>query len=211
MLLAAVVTATILVQMPIRITRAAIDENGPIENATVALYVVTGVIALIFARKKHWRHGYAVATILALAAMRELDFNDRFTTKQIDKLDFYLSPRVPLSEKLIVLAVLLAIGVFLSAFIRRAWPAFARALTDRQPYAISTTFAILLIVVSQVLDELSVPLKKSGFRDVALVAQVFEEILELGIPTLFLIALLQWAKGREACEGEIRNDRHRAE
>ena len=64
----------------------------------------------------------AVFIPVLLMGMRELDFHSRFTTMGVFKLRFFSSDTVPLSEKLIVTALLGGLGVALLLAVRKQAP-----------------------------------------------------------------------------------------
>lgn len=191
----------LLLLLPRHIPRAAQIENGPIENATVVLYVAGAVLAWVFGKRKIWRKGYTGGAMLLLFALRELDFHTRFTAKSLSQWDFLISSRAAPSEKVIGLAVYFIVAVLLARLLVDS-RLLLNAVRSRRPYAISTLSGIFLIPVSKLLDSTAKFLRKKGMEvndDVFLTWQLLEEAFELAIPLLFLIALLQW---REEAGGD---------
>ncbi len=183
--------------LPGHLARAAQSENGPIENATVLLYLVGAVLACVFGKKGLWGKGYTGGFALFLLALRELDFHTRFTAKTLTQGNFLISARVPPGEKIIGLVVYIIVAALLVRLIAASRPLFS-AVRNRRPYAISTFSGILLIPISILLDKTARILDKRGEADAFLTCQLFEEAFELAIPLLFVIALLQWKKEARA-------------
>lgn len=76
-LLTAMVVALVLSYSPPKITDAALGETGPIERATLVLYLAGALTPAIFATYKPGGSGYAGSFVLFLFAARELDFTSR--------------------------------------------------------------------------------------------------------------------------------------
>jgi len=190
--------APVFFLLPANTRQHIIGEDGPIESASVFFYFLGAVVSWILAKKKFLGCSYSAGFILSLFALRELDFHVRFTTMGIFKTRYFLSPDVPWSEKVIVTAILLSILLLLLKFITANWRIFITAIRDRKPYAISLLSGILLLPISKLLDSSPrIIMQNVGLKlhaKVVFVCSYFEETLELAIPILFLIALLQWRK-----------------
>lgn len=170
-------------------------ENGMVEILSAAGYV-TVIVALCreaggaFVR----RHAYFLLIPLAML-LRELDFHTRFTTINMTKSSFYVSAEVPLVEKLLavlVLVVLIWLGV---AMVRRHAKGFLADLRAGRAYAVSLALAGFLTVASKLVDCLA---RKLGGFGIVLsehgqyAGDIFEEVMELGIPLFFLIAVFAY-------------------
>lgn len=131
---------------------------------------------------------------MILCALRELDFHDRLTTKNIDEVAFFRSARVPLAEKAVVTGVYVGLAAFGLWLVRRAAPGWIRGLQQREDWAVSTLGALGMLVVSQVLDRSAVDAKHRWGSDVNLAMHLAEEILELAAPVLFTTACAQGAR-----------------
>ena len=198
-LLSGVLTVFVLLQLPRHIAQAAQYENGPIENATVLLYVAGAVLAWVFGKRELWSKGYTGGFVLLLLALRELDFHTRFTSRSLSQWNFLISAHVPPSEKVIGLAAYVIVAVPLVRLVAGSRPLFS-AVRNRRPYAISAFSGIILVPVSMLFDLTARILRERGMEiddDVYLTCQLLEETLELAIPLLFMIALLQWKKEAE--------------
>jgi hypothetical protein len=146
-------------------------ENGMVEILSAAGYV-TVIVALCreaggaFVR----RHAYFLLIPLAML-LRELDFHTRFTTINMTKSSFYVSAEVPLVETLLA------------------------DLRAGRAYAVSLALAGFLTVGSKLIDGLA---RKLGGFGIVLsehgqyAGDIFEEVMELGIPLFFLIAVFAY-------------------
>lgn len=163
-------------------------EDGPFEKASVAFYAVA--LALTARPLLHELSGLrlSAAVMLFWAALRELDFQKRYTYRSIESLGFYTRPDAELHEKLIALLALAPFalaGVYLLlGFLKRVRTAWARG----EVWAGHAFAAIALMLMGSVLE------KVFGFH-------AAEEILETGMG--FVILLLAWElRGRKAPDDE---------
>ncbi|MFQ5896646.1 MAG: hypothetical protein ACE5JN_00130 [Candidatus Methylomirabilia bacterium] len=202
-LLVVMLLALVVSYSPRAITEAAARESGPIERATLLLYLAGAATLSIFATYKRRGSGYAASFVFLLFGLRELDFNSRFTTQNIEKcltLCFFLSPDVPVSEKIIVGTALLILAAILLKLIANYGPGVIKAIRAGRPYAISMLSGTLLLPVSQVFDECAHFLRRRVvvYDDVVLACALLGEVLELAVPLLFLLAFLQWTNDASA-------------
>lgn len=174
---------------------AVIQEGGPIESLSAIGYFV-GITLLVFTGKKFTGYPYVIF-ILLLLGLRELDFHHRFTTMSLSKITFYISSEVPLQEK--ILGVIL-ITLFLYALIRLAKAHFSGlryALKQKEPPAIGVYLGVLLILLTKTLDGLARKLAGVGIIMSSYLEQltiILEEVFELGIPLMFIIAILAYSR-----------------
>lgn len=199
-LAALVAMLALLFTLPRATARALVEEGGPVESATVVGYAAAAALALLRARAGGWRAGYAAALLLLVFALREADFQERFTTDAIDEVDFYLSPAVPLVEKAVALLALLALAALAVGFVRATWAPFASAVRGGDPAALAVLAGVVLALGSLGLDEAHRTIRAAVGPGAALAARIVEETLELGIPLFWLVALALGGRGdRAAC------------
>jgi hypothetical protein len=180
--------------LPEPTARRLIAENGPVEMASAGGYALATVAAAVLGHRLGWPAPRLVAGALGLLLLRELDFQDRFTTKNIDEVAFFRSPRVPPAEKLVVGGVYLGLAAFALWFLRRTAPPWARALRRGEPWAGTVLGAGLMLVAAQVMDRLAVPAKRRWGSPANLAMHAGEEVFELAVPVLLLVALWQAAR-----------------
>lgn len=174
------------------LVRLLIVENGVIETVSALGYV--GCIAAV-AFLGGWRTVVMrvpyVTFILLFLALRELDADKRFTSMGIFKSEFYLSPDVPWGEKAFAVAF---VGLLIWSFIEladRHGRRFIAGLRSFDPVAVGVVLAMLLAGIAKTLDGAWRKLDQFGLELSAhgnLLAQSAEEVLELGIPLLLILA-----------------------
>jgi hypothetical protein len=169
-----------------------LEESGPVETFSALGYFICASVAICWFGRRLRRQWYLVVVLL-LMGMRELDFHSRFTTMGVFKLRFYTSDAVPGTEKLIVATLLLGLGVSFLLAVRREAPTILRAVRERSTVVIGVAWGIALAVLSKAVDGL--PRKLAAIHLTAPdwvieLAADAEEILELGIPVMFMTALL---------------------
>jgi hypothetical protein len=170
------------------------EEGGPLEMATLALYLLTAAAVLALALRGEWRGGYAAGVVLLLLALREWDVHRRFTGLSVTGTKFWVSPETPLFVKgVALLATAIGLGA-VAVFLRGRIGAFVRCVRRGDPPCLSILGGILIVPFSLMLDQVPRPLKKAGLwsEDVFLALSISEETFELAIPILFLVAILQW-------------------
>jgi len=175
-----------------------VDENGPVENTQFILYGLGALAAWFFAIRREWSNGLTGGAILFIFMLRELDFHKRFTAMSITKTKFFVSPEVPLTEKLIGGMAIAATLILIYLFIRGNSKKLLNHLKAGETWAVSTFMGIILLAASVLLDggkryltSLNIILTDSGY----LLIVIFEEVVELAIPALLFFALLQWSRG----------------
>jgi hypothetical protein len=128
-----------------------------------------------------------------LLGLRELDFHARFTTMGIFKTRYYISPEVPLAEKLVVSVIVIVISIVAIRYMRQKYSSFLEGFRQRSLPAMAIFLAGCSAVLSKSLDSFSGPIEWliSLFRnDISGMAlQVMEESIELAIPAFILIAI----------------------
>jgi hypothetical protein len=181
--------------------RFVIGEGGPVENAQCFLYLAGAVLAFAYASRKLWDRGLSGGFVMVLFALRELDFHTRFTEINVTKTRFFISPEVPFKHKLVVVAVIVFLFVFLVKFMMGAYGPLMLGLRERRGWAHSAASGVALLPVVMALDGAGRLLRGLGLdigSEGEAVFEVFEELAELAIPLLFLTALLQWGKSVSA-------------
>lgn len=172
-----------------------IKEGGFVESLSAIGYFAC-VIVLIFYlwKKKEGSKSYwHIIFVLVVFGCRELDFNARFTTMSLTKIKLYLSPDVPVIEKIIgiiIMSLLLHSVIYL---IKNHFKNLMRAIKRAEPCAVGIFFGILLLFLTKTLDGFGRKLAGIGIaigNDIELIAVSMEEVLELGIPFMFMIAIV---------------------
>lgn len=168
-------------------------EGGFIEDGSVYGYFACILLILLSGRRDQLRESIFLCLPPLLLAMRELDFHGRFTTMGIFKTKYYVSPEVPLLEKLIVifcLAVIVWAGVrFIMRFSRR----FIVALRAWHPGAVSIVLAFILLAISKSVDgadRKAIELGIGASDQIIIFFHTLEEVFEFGGPLFLVLAAL---------------------
>lgn len=193
----AVLGALILVvgTMDPRRTQWFLSESGPVESLSAAGYFLCLLAFGVLNREKAWpAKGWYVFVILLIFGLRELDFHSRFTTMGIFKSRFFISAEVPVLEKIIGAAVLLTLVGAIAVLVRHHFRSFVRGVRTLAPAATSLLLAIFLLFFTKGIDGLPRKLADLGVSSPEALEHLFtsiEEVLEMGIPILMLLAI--WA------------------
>ncbi len=171
------------------------QESGWVERLSAIGYAVDMILFAVVLRGVK---NYAWFLLMLLGMMaRELDFHNAFTSQTTTSTRFYISPDVPAVEKILAVAVF---GLLLYALIRVCityLPVFAADLKKGCAVAVGVFLGVSLAAISKLIDGLG--RKMAGFgieitEQTSRTAGFAEEIMELGIPIMFAIAIVAAAK-----------------
>jgi hypothetical protein len=168
-------------------------EGGLIESISAAGYFVCFLTLLCLPKERKPDAGPAILAILLIFGLRELDFHTRFTTMGIFKSRFYLSPEVPILEKIVGAAVLLILAGAMAYVAKRHFATFLRGIRRLEPGPVSGLIAIALLFFTKTVDGLPRKLDGLGLASPEALERFFwtvEEVLEMGIPIFMLIGIL---------------------
>ena len=131
--------------------------------------------------------------MVALLGLRELDFHSRFTSMGIMKTEYYISPKVPGTEKAIVSALVLIILCIAIHFVWTRWTSFLTALKAGDTAAVNVALAIGFCIITKTIDNNSTFIRKTVaffFTEPRYsFTRVVEETMELAIPLFILLAI----------------------
>ncbi|PAP95218.1 hypothetical protein [Mesorhizobium wenxiniae] len=166
-----------------------LSEGGPIEVFSAAGYlIVVATLVREMSYRDLLKRWYLVAILIAMC-LRELDFHAHFTTHNITKTTLYISPDVPLLEKLIGATVVIALGIAFYLLLKNGFRRFVHGLRHGEATAVAIAAAVGCAVLSKVIDGAPSNLTFLGIHLTRIyTSTVFEEILELGIPIFLAIA-----------------------
>ncbi|ABC78515.1 hypothetical protein [Syntrophus aciditrophicus] len=172
-----------------------VRENGPIELMSALGYFVVPLIMFIRGGWSFIRRHASLAVLVVALGLRELDFNARFTTMSITKIKFFLSPQVPLGEKIIAVLLILILLAALVDCLKKYLRPFLAGCAKKDVVSMTAGVSLLFMAISKSLDGLPRKLRSLGL-DIAgqnsLYAESAEEILELGIPLMLIISTLAY-------------------
>lgn len=192
-IIAIIAVGTGLLLLPRSLSDILISEGGPIETAQFVFYIAGASISWLYAKQKIWRSGLSGGMILLTFALRELDFQKRFSDMSVMKPRFFLSPDVATSTKAIVGVVLIGILAVFLVFIKRNLKGLFNGLKDNKGWAFTAITGVGLLFCTVLLETLVRSMKSLGLY---LRTQPFEETIETAIPLLFIIALFQFSSKR---------------
>jgi len=169
-------------------------EGGVVESMSAIGYFICIALLLYRRREKPNIKGYwQVILVLLIFGLRELDFHNRFTTMSFTKFNFYRSLDVPIIEKIIGGGVVLLFFYSVFYLVKNYFSIFIRAIKEINPAAVGMLFAALFLFMSEALDGLGRRLSGVGIgigNNIDLLTKNIEEMVELGIPLMFIIAIL---------------------
>jgi len=186
-------TSGAIIFLPERLTHLIIKEQGPVENAQVIFYVTASLVSWIYARQKIWKGGYHGSLVLLIFAMRELDFQKKFTGISITRTKYYFHSDAAFFAKLLCALILICIIVLFILFIKKNVKGFFQNVKARKNWSLSVLAGFLSMFFASLIDSMPRVLESLGIESVKhehLLMHFFEELLELALPFFFLNALL---------------------
>jgi hypothetical protein len=121
-----------IIFLPESLTYLITKESGPIENAQVIFYVTGALVTWIYARQKIWDGGYQGSLILLIFAMRELDFQKKFTGISITRTKYYFHSDASLTAKIVCAFIVVSILVLFFLFIKKNSKTFYKNVKARK-------------------------------------------------------------------------------
>lgn len=192
--LAALLGSLLLLLVPMDRLSDWTSEAGFFEEASWVGYLLAGAACLLMLRRCAALYVPCALVLFAMCA-RELDMHNRFTTDSVLKSRYYLKVKAPLTEKLLAGTVVLALAAVVAYLLLRYLPLFRQRLRERAPEAVTLGAAGIVLVFTKLVDRLPGILKHDygiGLSEWARhLAMALEEPLELMIPLLVLLALVQ--------------------
>lgn len=184
--------------LPPELFKPLFSEQGPFEEMSMVLWVVLGAMLLF--------HDFRSPRVLALAALaflfagREADLHKAYTVMSIEKIKFYLSPDVPVIQKILGGIVLLGcIGLILH-LAQLCHRYFYRQGGLRTPVGQVLLLPVLMLPASKIIDRFASQVYEIfGVRLPVTLGQVvssLEEGIEMAMPVLFIVALMLYRAGR---------------
>ncbi|MGJ7484087.1 phosphatase PAP2 family protein [Variovorax sp. LT2P21] len=198
----AVVAVGVGLNMPLTIGPGLLLEGGAVENGTLALYVIAALLVLKMRPPAwSWRDAGALSIVLLALAAREAHLHVALFDFGILKTRAYSGGMLP--QVLVVLAALGTIGVAAIWLARRLWGVWRSALLRRRWRPAARTvvaFGVALLTAGS-LDHLQAMLAEGNVlpsvpATLRYLMLSMEEVLELALPVLAVLGLLQLQVGR---------------
>ena len=178
--------------MPSELASVLVQEHQPVERLTAVGYLVAVCWLIMTALVKSERWLFSACFMVALLGLRELDFHSRFTSMGVMKTEYYISPKVPGTEKAIVSVLVLIILCIAVHFVWTRWKSFLTALKAGDIAAVNLAMAIGFCIITKTLDNNSTSIRKVialFYNDPRTCLRVVEETMELAIPLFILLAI----------------------
>jgi hypothetical protein len=165
-------------------------ESGPFEIASAAMYGTAFLLGgwQLFREQTILRLSGVVMVLWA--TLRELDFQKRFTYRSVESIGYYSRPTAPLSQKLVVLLILLPFALAGAFLVWTYWKQLPSAWRSREKW-VGYTFGIVVLMLA------------SSFMEKILRFESVEEVCETGVALIVL--LLVWeTRSRAGSATEVR-------
>ena len=183
--------------LPAETVEKIFKENGTIETAQVVGHLIaSGWLFYTGLRDKH-KPSLLTGLLILFLAMRELDLHSRFTTIGIFRTKFFISPDVPMIEKAVGSVIVILLAIVIIKYCRQNYSLFFKSLRTGEAWAINTSLAIVFMGISKWLDSGPDALEwiiSFIHRDPEMVLWIVEEMMELAIPALILLAIFQYRR-----------------
>ncbi len=193
--LAVLVGGVIFLYLPKDLAAEIFDEDGPVETLQVIVYFIGAIVCIVYKILKIWGCGLSASFLLTMLALRELDFQVKFTEISMTRTKFYFSPDISVTAKILGGIVVLSILFVLITFAWRNLSKLINGLRNHEIWSILAINGLIFIVFAMVIDRSLTILTFIGFEDtikMQLEKSFFEEMAELAIPVLFLAALITY-------------------
>ena len=177
-----------------------LQENGPVEVASIALHLLAAALAFALWMRRGGVCG-ALGVVSILMALREMDVHRAFTRFGVFTTRLYARPDVPLVEKVLAGAAVLAITVLVAA----AFWASRREILElgrrRAPAGVGLITLPIAVVLLKEVDGLPRMLAKVGVllsERADTISHSIEELGEMALPLLMMLLLIQVARAPTA-------------
>ena len=169
-----------------------LTEGGLFESLTVYLYIFCLILICMSWPLQKIRSKWYLSALIILFALRELDYDKAHFTHGLLKSRQYFSDLVGLPELLISIVVLIFILTVLLFIVFKEKNNFIKGVINLRQSQLAVLASIILVIVTKTIDgaerKFGIDLSPSGER----FALIVEEVGEMGIPIMFVIAILSW-------------------
>jgi hypothetical protein len=167
-------------------------EGGLFESLTVYLYIFCLILVCISWPLQKIQSNWYLSALIILFALRELDYDKAHFTHGVLKSRQYFSDLVGLPELLISIAVLIFILTVLALIVLKERSNFIKGVINFRQSQLAVLTSIILVIFTKTIDgaerKFRIDLSPAGER----FALIVEEVGEMGIPIMFVIAILSW-------------------
>lgn len=173
-----------------------LKEGGVVENLSAIGYLLCIFFLFYVGRATSLSSHWYLYVILLAMALRELDFDKRFTATGVLKSKFIVADDVGLVAKVIGSTIVLFVLWSVFIWIRNHGKQFIQGVVQLQSSSWAAGFAMFFVVFTKSIDGLARKLEPLGIQvstELNVLSSRTEEIFELGIPiTLFCAIFLYW-------------------
>jgi hypothetical protein len=177
-----------------------VTEGGWIENLTAAGHFMAVGLFICVGGRRFLREHFSTCLLVLAFGLRELDFDKRFTTMGIFKTRFYKSAGVPVDEKIIGLFVIGILLLVVWDVIRKYSKSWRAGKKHLDAVSCGVLLVGALLVLSKTADGFRRRLREFGMSvsdGVSFNITRAEEILEMGLPIVIIIAFFAYqARGK---------------
>jgi len=189
-------------------------ETGLVEQGTLVLYSFA-IIVLLSRRYFGMSIAWSAVFALVFCLLRELDFDKRFTSIGLLKTRLYFTDTAPIYERLIGIAVVVALVAVVLTLIVRHGRIQLRRLIAFDPVAIGIFAGLALMGLSKAIDGIGRKLSDIGINiseESVWMFDAVEEALEFGVPLFFLtsaiLSIISITRGEEQQAAPLAAARH---
>jgi len=169
-----------------------LTEGGLFESLTVYLYIFCLILICVRWPLQKILSNWYLSALIILFALRELDYDKAHFTHGVLKSRQYFSDLVGLPELLISVVALIFILTVLALIVLRERNNFIKGVINFEQSQLAVLASIILVIVTKTIDgmerKFGIDLSPAGER----FALIVEEVGEMGIPIMFVIAILSW-------------------
>ena len=167
-------------------------EGGLFESLTVYLYIFCLILICIRWPLQKILSSWYLSALIIFFALRELDYDKAHFTHGVLKSRQYFSDLVGLTELLISIIVLIFILTVLLFIVLKERNNFIKGVINFRQSQLAILTSIILVITTKTIDgmerKFGIDLSLTGER----FALIVEEVGEMGIPIMFVIAILSW-------------------
>lgn len=180
---------------PLVVTEYLFSEKGAYEVFSPLLWFVLAALCLV---KVKFQFSTRILSALAalMLGLREIDLHKRLFEMSFIKTNFYKSPDIALTDKLLGFALLMFMIYILVALAKRFYKVLRNIKHD---FDISYMYIVLTVVIaalSKILDRITAQLNElfdiQLIRSTQLAIMTVEESFEMLLPVLLIVAVLTY-------------------
>ena len=170
-----------------------VHETGGIEVASALLYAYAAIAWLWTRPGENWKTSWQVPAIMLLMMGREFDLDKKLTSIGVLRSDLYLTDMAPVLDRILGLIALAFVATVAIRLVKMGAKEFVAGLRMRTLWAWSIVGALAFAILSKAADGIGRKLAPFGITlesGTSLQMVILEELLELGIPLMLLVAVI---------------------